>query len=206
MSKGLGAAARFPREQRERSSGTASAGRAGSAPRWGRCQCQAPRESLCCWGGRAGSFPFGGGILHPESKAGGKGQAVRAVLAQFVVLALRSAWPCLPAVAENTVCWSCAWLHPPSSLCCPTTEELPCETKVCQNGGTCQEANGTAACMCQPGYAGGDCETGGRWRQDRRPRGGDEDVSNQPIPVLPCRGERMRVQPLPERRALCRPG
>uniref|UniRef100_A0A8C3GJT9 Sushi, nidogen and EGF like domains 1 n=1 Tax=Cairina moschata TaxID=8855 RepID=A0A8C3GJT9_CAIMO len=64
--------------------------------------------------------------------------------------------------------------------------ELPCETKVCQNGGTCQEANGTAACMCQPGYAGGDCETGGRWRQDRRPRGGDEDVSNQPIPVLPC--------------------
>lgn len=27
-----------------------------------------------------------------------------------------------------------------------------------------------------------------------------------PLLVLPCRGERMRVQPLPERRALRRPG
>lgn len=61
---------------------------------------------------------------------------------------------------------------------------------MCQNGGTCQEANGTAACVCQPGYAGGDCETGGRWRQDRRPRGGDRDgdVSNPP-PSLSCPAE-----------------
>lgn len=61
---------------------------------------------------------------------------------------------------------------------------------MCQNGGTCQEANGTAACVCQPGYAGGDCETGGHWWQDRRPRGGDRDgdVSNPP-PSLSCPAE-----------------
>ena len=40
------------------------------------------------------------------------------------------------------------------------TEESPCETKECQNGGECQARNQTAVCLCQPGYTGEVCEIG----------------------------------------------
>lgn len=65
-------------------------------------------------------------------------------------------------------------LPPLSFFWCPAAEESPCESRVCQNGGRCEAVNGTAACLCQPGYTGADCQTGG-W-QEQAP-GGDGDSS-----------------------------
>uniref|UniRef100_A0A8C6S0V9 Sushi, nidogen and EGF-like domains 1 n=1 Tax=Nannospalax galili TaxID=1026970 RepID=A0A8C6S0V9_NANGA len=40
--------------------------------------------------------------------------------------------------------------------------QSPCDNKVCQNGGQCQEESSSAACVCQAGYTGATCETG-KW-------------------------------------------
>lgn len=170
MSKGLGAAARFPREQRERSSGTASAGRAGS-PRAGDAASVRLPVSPCAGGEGERGVSFWGRDPAPrkQSRREGPGWPSRPCPVCGAGSALCLALPA-GSSREHSVLVLCV-ASPRSSLCCPTTEELPCETKVCQNGGTCQEANGTAACVCQPGYAGGDCETGGHWRQASAWRG-----------------------------------
>lgn len=72
MSKGLGAAARFPREQRERSSGTASAGRAGS-PRAGDAASVRLPVSPCAAGeGERGVFLSGEGSCTQKAKLEGR--------------------------------------------------------------------------------------------------------------------------------------
>lgn len=84
--------------------------------------------------------------------------------------------PGMTVRAEDAICQSCAWADlPPLFFWCPAAEESPCESRVCQNGGSCQAANGMATCLCQPGYTGADCQRG-RW-QEQAPGGRDCDTS-----------------------------